>query len=1434
MEPPTRKFTAVADEYDDSSSEDSSSLELIEATGGLEDRIADFDEEETAAVVVDVSNQELPSSDQVEEQTIIHARAYQTEMFEESLKRNIIVAMDTGSGKTQVAVLRIQAELEKRSDKIIWFLAPTIPLCEQQFRVLKSQIRAIQIKMLSGSDGVDTWSDVRIWDDYLKNVRIVVSTHQVLLDAITHAFVPISRLSLIVFDEAHHCVGNHPGSKIMERYRMAKAYGMAYPAILGLTASPIMKSDPKGIDRLEQTLDAVCKSPNIHREELIAAVKRPSISSITLPPSEDDCVPTPAMLSLAKAFRSLNIYDDPYILYLQSEGTMKSLSKLQNALSKRDTYTTKQLQSLYRTSCALLKELGPWAADYYIYTSITRFFEADSEGPASWEAQSSMTSQEREYMAVALKKVNIQRPTPFEVTSTTGLSVKFIRLVQQLQSIPEGARCIVFVREVATVSVLGHMLSSTTSLQSRFRVGTVVGTSVYGKRKRELGDVNVARDGLDLEDFRSDKINLLLSTSVAEEGIDVPACNYVICFNAPDNVKSFIQRRGRARADNSKLILLLEESSDKIGMWMYFEQEMKKRYEDDMRVAQELAELENLGMDPAVEPLVIPSTGARLHFGQAKAHLQHFCSKTNRKQYIDSQPFYISRRVEPFPGDIPRFNATVYLPPSLPPPLRQVRGLQAWYSENNAFEDAAFQAFKAVYEAGLVNDHLMPLIDDILEGIETRSSIIEVDPTWTPWPDVARLWGRADDLIQREICLRDGSIIKAKFDATLPRLFPVIPPFDIYWDTQNTWKVEVSNESHSVTTSALKKDQSAALLDLAYSHRWPVENSAHVLHLQSDEDLTFRHHAGQRSVEGDTLDPNFLVRNRSGAPYVYIARLPSRPSLESTKKIERGLEDEPEDLPWLAVSTWQRRPRNLLCPLLGARPLEDGRYPRAIPLSQCTVDSIDRSKVDFGAIIPSILYMLGVYLIAEELRQSILAKARFSSLPLLVTAVSSRAAGLGTDYERLEFMGDSILKLAATLSVMIEHPNHPEGFLSACKDRIVSNSRLCRASVDQGLHRFILNERFRTKGWRPHYIKDLIAHEETPPPKKQISTKTLADVVESLIGAAFQEGGMSKALICMGIFLPEVKWYDLPRGHMLISNTKQIKPDLPPQYKVLEDLIGYEFRNKTLLLEAITHGSWNLYMSTESSMERLEFLGDAILDNVITTNLWNQKPVLKNHQMHLLRTATVNADLLGFLVMEWHIMQETTSISQDADHTTTVTQSPVFFWQFMRKGSAQLSAAQRAAEERHAAHRDTVLDAITRGKAYPWALLAHIAIPKFFSDMFEALLGAIWVDSGSLEACTAVVERVGITPYLRRILADDVAILHPKNTLGILAGSTPVRYETEWHGTEHACSVFVDDKFVVRVTGGVSREEVITKAADEACRVLGARDDDMMDEIMTG
>lgn len=67
--------------------------------------------------------------------------------------------------------------------------------------MISSQIPAVRSRSITGSDKVDLWTNQGIWDGALDDVRIVISTHQVLADALGHGFVKISRLALLVYDE---------------------------------------------------------------------------------------------------------------------------------------------------------------------------------------------------------------------------------------------------------------------------------------------------------------------------------------------------------------------------------------------------------------------------------------------------------------------------------------------------------------------------------------------------------------------------------------------------------------------------------------------------------------------------------------------------------------------------------------------------------------------------------------------------------------------------------------------------------------------------------------------------------------------------------------------------------------------------------------------------------------------------------------------------------------------------------------------------------------------------------------------------------------------------------------------------------------------------------------------------------------------------------
>lgn len=128
-------------------------------------------------------------------------------------------------------------------------------LCLQQHEVIASQIPSAKSRVLTGLDDVDRWTDQGIWNTVLQNIRVVVSTHAVLADALNHGFVRMSQLGLIIFDEAHHCMRRHPANRVMQyHYHPIKAkFGPhAVPHILGLTASPIIRSSKQELDWVSQ------------------------------------------------------------------------------------------------------------------------------------------------------------------------------------------------------------------------------------------------------------------------------------------------------------------------------------------------------------------------------------------------------------------------------------------------------------------------------------------------------------------------------------------------------------------------------------------------------------------------------------------------------------------------------------------------------------------------------------------------------------------------------------------------------------------------------------------------------------------------------------------------------------------------------------------------------------------------------------------------------------------------------------------------------------------------------------------------------------------------------------------------------------------------------------------------------------------------------
>ncbi|KAK4195329.1 putative dicer-like protein [Triangularia verruculosa] len=1466
-------ISTMADDLETSSSDE-------DGFQGVEESLPDNAFQESTDTE-ETSGSETPEELKTPPEVVMTARAYQLEMLQESLRRNIIVAMDTGSGKTQVAILRIQKELE-RSDKLIWFLAPTVQLTAQQFDVIEKQIPGVISKFISGADNVQAWKyKTGVWDAVLNNVRIVVSTYQILFDAaVSHAFVPLESIGLLVIDEAHNCVRMNSVARLMrESYAKLKAQGKPVPHILGLTASPAMSS-LTDIETLEQTLDAICRTPSRHREELRAHVNRPIMKEFiygNLPEPQSTCSSVSNMTKLIHALRGMDFRTDPHVLRLRAGNTEHGREALDKVLLSRDTQSQRQMKALYARAREMQNNLGPWATEYYINRVITEFLKP---GSASAFLVTGHWDEEKAYLATTLRGIKADAPP----SVPDSLSRKVQGLVEILASHKENPIGIVFVTERATASVLSHILSVHPSLKSRYSVEFMVGTSKLPGSKSGFLDLTQKEDLQSLEKFRKGKINLLVATSVLEEGIDVPACNLVICFDKPSNLKSFIQRRGRARMTKSELWILFENEQDQsLGVWKALEQEMKRKYEDDMRQIRDLEESDDGSEAENYPKLVDKKTGAQISIHDAKQHLEHFCSTLSTRKFVSWAPIYTIHDPEGNPID-PRKpglrKATVTLPISLSPSLRRAESLWAWPSEAYAYRDAAFQAYKKLYEAGLVNQHMLPLRETpALSEVETREGLTKVELQYNPWPEVAKAWESSTKLYSRRVKISsDDGTHWAQLDLSLPVPVPLVRDHALHSERRSSWLIETGKDPEREYAKD-DRDHGHTLLKMAFGHRFTVDDKQYPIRFFSPEQEITTDHIASQTFDSESLvnsTQSFLIRDTESAdhPFFYMDWLPTKPPINLVKKASKDFQELPEDAPYIVAQAFpkkagqfRRTPDALVQPLPSGKP-----YPRVILARQVKVDKVPTVFAHVGLMIPALTAVVGDYLIARDLLEGSLQTTGITDLNLVVTAITASGARRSTDYERIEFLGDSMLKFCTTINCSAQYLHYPEGFLSASKDKIVSNNRLCKAAKDFGLGRYIINNSYTTDKWRPVFVEDYLERANDPssadkePKFRVMATKTLADVVEALIGTSHISGGITKALSCISLFLPEAKWKSIDHCRQILYDEAPDNETLPVTMHRLEELIGYTFTKKSLLIEAMTHPSYNV-QETRASLDRLEFLGDAILDHLVVEALFAlTDPLtglpLENSRLHLLRTALVNADILGFLVMEWAVEEERTDAEvvmpesmgnnpyarrtssssttppPEINLTSVKTRFPL--WSFMRYSSPDMGEQIVATSARHAALREEVLDGLWKAGRYPWAALTRLQAHKFYSDVFESLVGAVWVDSGSLEECKGLLERIGIVGVLERLIREGVWCFHPKEELGLLAAGKKVEYRVEemvvgedGDGERgYECEVVFSEtgEVVARVRGGRTKEETRVRGAEAAVGVLRARREKAMEE----
>lgn len=350
---------------------------------------------------------------------------------------------------------------------------------------------------------------------------------------------------------------------------------------------------------IEANLDSVIRVPMRHLDELASFVHRPVFKHIQYIAPSDDYMISPSynVAALEVVIAGMQIENDPYVKSLraqlgriprESPDYIRVDQKLSKAISKESTYTHKGLKDFARAAVEICSDVGPWAADWYVEKVLKQAQTTDSPYQnviPVWQHK------EKAYLLGLLASVKIIPVSYDPVHLLAGISDKARVLAECLdnerrstESDGENYSGIVFVTRRDSVLALAEVLAHHPQTATTFQVGCLLGSSDSSFRHSFL---DITRRMLPqtqdevLLDFRVGSKNLIVSTSVAEEGIDIQACGNVVRWDIPVNMASWAQSRGRARRQKSTFVLMFDNHRlhhDLVTKWENIEREMQASY----------------------------------------------------------------------------------------------------------------------------------------------------------------------------------------------------------------------------------------------------------------------------------------------------------------------------------------------------------------------------------------------------------------------------------------------------------------------------------------------------------------------------------------------------------------------------------------------------------------------------------------------------------------------------------------------------------------------------------------------------------------------------------------------------------------------------------------------------------------------------------------
>ncbi|KAG8919295.1 Dicer-like protein 1 [Tulasnella sp. 418] len=1146
------------------------------------------------------------------------------------------------------------------------------------------------------------WDSDR-WRSEIGSHDILVMTPEILVRLLTHARMTMDQISLLVMDEAHHCRGNHPYARVMrEHYAFAPADRR--PKVFGLTASPVWnpKNPQKGLRELEKLMDCTIISVERNADELKAysprAVERLAIYE-------------PSPFNYADEMIASSLW-----------GHLSVLDEFKNHVGD-DGFADFDRRYVHASI-----SLGLYAADYYLHQSLSQSLSSRTAAAKSVRD----VLRRHEHRFVDSSPVRLHEQTP-----------KVRKLVEILNlHRSESLQAIIFVRQRQVARALSWLLAKIPTLEW-VRSESIVGHSGNDMASRGIA-VKVSEKVVAA--FREKRYNVLVASSVAEEGLDFPTLNLVIRFDTIDNMVSFAQSRGRARHYESIFYAMIASddvpSVDKYHAFSKNETIVKRLWADSTfeRDNEAVDDDDDVPTEEELSIRYITKVGAILTCSGAIPLLSELCSLLPVDGHTQAlKPVYTGG-----------FTSVLTLPSALPIPRSALSYVGPECSnKKQAKRMVAFNAVQTLHQLGVFDDSLLPVREsraddgEDADGRKVRdvSAMKDVErlatlyPFDNPWRPQCQLWLQPLLLHGKVVCglvsssnvfinsnMVNSSIPDMRLERGVPLRFPSDEVREAQLDLMDAFTIEgfwwgistkkILNRELSVFLILVKEDTLTPDFERMEqflnnrTYLWTPEMDLHA------GSLLARHRRRHSPLLFSTIREDLTPL--------------SKPMKTGSRFYEEGFETYLE---------YYTKPNSYAQPLpvdpndvmLEFKELKRART--TIKVSRKTQSSLEvsasteryqiipRSAIAFSNLPIEVFH---AFTILPAVIRSIIGHYRAQGVqscpgipPLierrLVESLTLPCVEAGFDYQRLETLGDSCLKLATSIHVFTKYPHKHEGQLHALRRNSISNRYLRGRAFERQLHRYVSCERvLEGKSWIPPKAAEVTYDGNGQAiVQRDVPLKAMQDCMEAILGVAYLSGGMPHVLktgtalnLCFGG--PEI-WpnrFPVPDIDMLVET--------PPGLQVLEIELGYTFRNPWLLMESMTHPSFT--SQDTASYNRLEFLGDALVEQFFTHHLFHKYPLAPPGKLTNARCRAVCNTTLAAVAIKRLSLDKT-----------------------ILHSSATLSEAMAEAREilENIPYKDIVRNT--------W----KYSPPKALGDLTESILGAVFVDSHyDLGLMYTVLERV--------------------------------------------------------------------------------------------